>query len=75
MSGWDPSHDRDQRDVAAALTRRHRFWWVMWSPSLRQWVGFHLGPHRVAPLRHTDPDHLAQRMRAVDRKLARHRPA
>ncbi|MEE2048325.1 hypothetical protein Q7689_33890 [Nocardiopsis tropica] len=41
MSGWTPELDRDQRDLAEALARRHApYWVVMWSYSLRVWVAF-----------------------------------
>ena len=47
MSRWTPDQDRDQRDVAAALSRRHApYWWVMWSLFFREWVGFYLGRTR-----------------------------
>jgi len=64
MSRWDPSHDRDQRDVAAALARHHSpYWVVIWLSYHRSWVGFYLGPHRVGPLRHEDPDELSRQMK------------
>ncbi|GAA1447914.1 hypothetical protein [Nocardiopsis tropica] len=68
---WHPGHDREERDLAAALARHHApYWVVMWSYSLRVWVAFYLGPAAVAPLRYADPDRLSRQMRHVVRTVA-----
>ncbi len=72
---WDRNRDAAQYEAARFLEQLHSpLWWVLWGPASRCFWAFHLGPHRVAPLRATTPRLLDEAIRATGCELRSFRP-
>ncbi|WP_370011386.1 hypothetical protein UIS43_20810 [Nocardiopsis sp. LDBS0036] len=69
--GWNRADDLDRYETARVLDRRcGRLWTVMWSPSMRVYTAFYLGPQAVPWQAAPSPAGLVERLREVEREVA-----